>query len=221
MYDHNKFIQSIREAFDNYNKFGKRSAKKVSPIHNYIANVLSDIFGEGYEVYCADRNNEFKVEGKYYNKNIDITVVKDSNPIFCIGVKFITSNFKQNANNYFESMVGETANIQTKDNIPYAHLIIFRRETPYFDNAGNIKKVEVISDKDMTKYIKLMFDSNHFHKPFGIGICLVEEIDGLMDESNYHDHFSENVAKILNTTLSNKRMFDNIVERKIYLDFKQ
>lgn len=220
MYEHDKFILSINEAYKNYIKYGKRSSKKVSPIHNYIANVLSDMFGDEYTVYCADRNNEYKVDGKYYNKNIDITLVKDDEPIFCIGVKFITSNFKQNANNYFESMVGETANIQTNNSIPYAHIIILRRETPYFDNLGNIKKNEVITERDMSKYVKLMFDANHFHKPFGIGICIVDEKDGEMFECNYEDNFDENISKILTITLSNKRLFDNIAERKMFLNFK-
>ncbi len=48
-----------------------------------------------------------------------------------MGLKFVTSNYKQNANNYFESMMGETANIQ-RQNIPYAQVIVLRYETPYY-----------------------------------------------------------------------------------------
>lgn len=65
-----------------------------------------------------------KVKGKYYDKDIDITVTKDNKPVMCIGIKFITSNYKQNTNNYFENMMGETANIQALKNLPYFQLIV-------------------------------------------------------------------------------------------------
>lgn len=219
-YDHAKFIESVTESFENYTKFGKRSSRKVSPIHNYLADVLNQIFGDSYEVFCMDRNREFKVTGKYYNKNVDITVTKNGSPVFCLGVKFITSNYKQNANNYFESMLGETANVQAVHNVPYAHLIIFRKKTPYFDSNGNIKKMEILSDSDMRKYIKLMFDLNHLHKPFGLGITIVDSENGTVAECNYSAEFEEAVANILNNNLSNRRLFQNVLERKIYLDYK-
>jgi hypothetical protein len=208
-YNHLDFIESVKKSFENYNQFGKRSSKKVSPIHNYLADVLCSIYGSEYEVYCSDRNKEFKATGKYYNKNIDITVVKDNNSVFCLGVKFITSNFKQNANNYFESMLGETANIQT-NNIPYAHIIVFRKETPYYDKYGNVKKIEIIDHKDMSKYIKLMFDTQHQHKPFGLGITLIDINNDLICESEFEG--------LIKTKFTNERLFRDIYEYKQFLE---
>jgi len=208
MYNHQEFIESVKRSFENYNQYGKRSSRKVAPIHNYLANALSLVYGEGYEIFCSERNNEFKATGKYYNKNIDITVVKDNKPVFCLGVKFITSNFKQNANNYFESMLGETANIQS-NNIPYAHIIVFRKETPYYDKDGKVKKIEIIDDKDMTKYIKLMFDFQQHHRPFGIGITFID-----INETDLCEHKMEG---LVSTKFSNERLFTDIYEYKQYL----
>jgi hypothetical protein len=56
-------------------------------------------------------------------KDVDITISRNREPVFCLGIKFVTSHYKQNTNNYFENMMGGTANIQATQ-IPYAQLII-------------------------------------------------------------------------------------------------
>jgi hypothetical protein len=220
VYDHSMFINVVKQSFENYLTFGKRSSKKMLPIHNYLADVMSSVFGSNYEVYCMERNREYKVTGKYYDKNVDIAVVKNNTPVMCLGVKFITSNYKQNANNYFEAILGETANVQSMENIPYAHMMVFRRNTPYYDASGNIKKIETLHDEDMRKYIKLMFDLAYLHKPFGLGISIVDIEDTFVSESDYYSIFSTKVADVLTNTLSNKKLFQDIIDRKIYLDYK-
>lgn len=220
VYDHAKFIGVVEQSFDNYLTYGKRSSKKMLPIHNYLANSLFTVFGNAYEVFCMERNKEYKVTGKYYDKNVDIAVVRNNTPVMCVGVKFITSNYKQNANNYFESILGETANIQTVENVPYAHMLIFRRNTPYYDISGSVKRIETLSDDDMRKYIRLMFDFNYLHRPFGLGISIVDIENKAVQESDYYSIFSAQVADVLTNTLSNKKLFQDIIDRKIYLDYK-
>lgn len=61
---------------------------------------------------------EMKLDGRYIDKVVDITILKNSKPIAGIGVKFVMQNYSQNSNNYFENMLGETANIRCA-NIPY------------------------------------------------------------------------------------------------------
>jgi hypothetical protein len=51
-----------------------------------------------------------------------------------IGVKLINNNFAQNANNYFENMLGETVNLRI-NNQPYSQLIIVSEFLPYLNNA--------------------------------------------------------------------------------------
>lgn len=121
--------------------------------------MLRAIWGKKYSVcYMGASSKEAKVPGKYYPKDIDIAVIDNKTPVFCLGIKFITSNYKQNANNYFENMMGETANLQASQ-IPYAHIIIMRHQTPYYEknNSETPKKTEIINKKDITKY--LMYDT--------------------------------------------------------------
>ena len=108
-----------------------------------------------------------------YPKDIDITVTQGGNPIFCLGLKFVTSNYKQNANNYFENMMGETANIQANKGIPYAHVLILRYETPYYQRDNVVKKIEIINEKDLTKYLELAEDHYQAHRPYAIGILMI------------------------------------------------
>ncbi len=122
----------------------------------------------------SEDTREIKIEGKYYPKDIDISVTQSGSPIFCLGIKFVTSNYKQNANNYFENMMGETANIQAKNDLPYAQLIVLRRETPYYNREGGVEKIETIDEKDLEKYIRLVDDKPQAHRPFAIGIILVD-----------------------------------------------
>lgn len=98
MYNEQEFIRSIEESFEMYKKYGARSTKKLIPIHKYMAEVLKTIWGDAYELaFMGEDSKEAKVEGKYYPKDIDITVMKQNKVFFCLGIKFITSNYKQNA----------------------------------------------------------------------------------------------------------------------------
>jgi hypothetical protein len=180
MYDEQNFLTALSTSFEKYLNHGSRSTEKLKPIHAFLAGTLQGIFGKRYEIqYLGTNSTELTVEGKYYPKDIDITVTYQGNPIFCLGLKFVTSNYKQNANNYFEGMMGETANIQ-RQNIPYAQVLILRHETPYykkgFDEQKNKQssKTEIINQKDLTKYMKLIFDTPHAHRPFAIAILLVD-----------------------------------------------
>lgn len=180
MYNENNFLKALSQSFQNYLEYGARSTEKLKPIHLFLAETLQSIFGKDYEThYLGENSKELTVEGKYYPKDIDITVTYNKKPIFCLGLKFVTSNYKQNANNYFEGMMGETANIQ-RQNIPYAQVIVLRHETPYYKKGLDEQKdktpskIEVINQKDLSKYVNLVFDTQQAHRPFAIGILLVE-----------------------------------------------
>ncbi|MDR2126550.1 MAG: hypothetical protein LBP63_06960 [Prevotellaceae bacterium] len=145
MYNEKQLIEAIEQSFKMYKLHGARSTEKLKPIHKFIADTLSTIWGKKFEIcYMSDNTREKTIEGKYYPKDIDVTVLDGEKPIFCLGIKFVTSNYKQNANNYFENMMGETANIQALGNLPYAQLIILRHETPYYKkNETEIIKLAV------------------------------------------------------------------------------
>ncbi|TAD98703.1 MAG: hypothetical protein EAZ97_10515 [Bacteroidetes bacterium] len=196
MYQETEFLEAIAQSFTKYVMHGARSTEKLLPIHSFLAAILQKIFGTDYEVhynsgktkfktisYFTEKRNEQKtkkipvgeltVDGKYYPKDIDICITKDNIPKFCLGIKVITSNYSQNANNYFENMIGETANIQ-RNNIPYAQLIIMRKHTPYYENSGLLKKIELLDKDDIMKYVKLIFDTPFPHQPKSIAILMID-----------------------------------------------
>ena len=221
-------ISAIEHSFKNYIEIenGARSPKKLIPIHGYFASILFKIFGNKYKISYytgGEDSKEFTVDGEYYSKRIDITVTRDGTPIFCLGIKFITSNFKQNANNYFEAMMGETANIQTRG-IPYAHLIIFREKTPYYEKSQNrkVKKIEIIADKDIQKYLKLQFNGPQVHRPKYLGIQFVDidEKTGKVELTEASSALSPDIAKLLRDNLSLEKFFEEIKSFKNYLEEK-
>lgn len=203
MYNENKFLQALSQSFKNYLEYGARSTEKLKPIHLFLAQTLQDIFGEGYEIhYDSDAINpkivytrnykgkkkgepkgepfkELKVTGKYYDKNVDVAITKDGNPVFCLGIKFVTSNYEQNSNNYFEAMLGETLNLQG-NSILYAHLTIFRKHTPYYkkSNKGEtkkLKKIETVAFDKLKKYVEL--DKDEKLRPFATAVFFIDICD--------------------------------------------
>ena len=172
------FLKAISKTFLAYNTFGARSNKKLLPIHLWFAKVIGNKLGKGYSVRSLGKGGEFIMSGKYYPKTLDISIFKDKKIIATISFKFVTSNYKQNSNNYFENLLGETANIR-RVNVGFAHFLVLRAHTPYYDkNKGNLrgqeKKIEVINDNDLSKYIKLFNDLDFPHKPEVLGMAIID-----------------------------------------------
>lgn len=177
----NKFLKAISTSFAAYNKNGgARSTKKLIPIHKFLSEIILEKLKRGYSVKSlgVGDGKEITIDGKYYPKDLDIAVLKNNKVVATVSFKFVTSNYKQNANNYFEGLMGETANIRRK-NIGFAHFLVLRGHTPYFlKNKGNLRgkevKTEIIKEKDLQKYVKLFKDMDFPHKPDLMGICLLD-----------------------------------------------
>lgn len=176
-----KFLKAINASFIAYNKKGgARSSKKLIPIHKFLSEVILKRLKNRYSIKSLGIGNgkEATIDGKYYPKDLDIAIFKNDKIVATISFKFVTSNYKQNANNYFENLMGETANIR-RQNIGFAHFLVLRGHTPYFSkNKGNLRgkeiKTEIIKEGDLRKYIKLFKDMDFPHKPDLIGICLLD-----------------------------------------------
>jgi hypothetical protein len=221
IYNELEFVKAIEQSFKAYKEKGARSTAKLKPIHKFVAGILAKIWDKEFKIYyLGDDTKEATVEGKYYPKNIDITVLDSEKPVFCLGIKFVTSNYKQNSNNYFENMMGETANIQAVGGLPYAQLIILRHETPYYqkNETERPSKIEIINDKDISKYLKLYFDIPQSHRPNYIGILIIniDEKTGKVTLTNLEQSFSKEIANLLSKALSVKSFFDNIYNYKDY-----
>lgn len=217
----NSFLKAIRASFVAYNKKGgARSNKKLIPIHKFLSIEILKKLKRGYCVKSlgVGDGKEATIEGKYYPKDLDIAIFKDEKIVTTISFKFVTSNYQQNANNYFENLMGETANIR-RQNVGFAHFLVLRGHTPYYSkNKGNLrgkeKKIEVMSERCLQKYIKLFKDMDFPHKPDLIGICILDfdKTNPYLVNLNNFD-FNDETKKIL----INEFSLNNFIEKTIHL----
>ena len=96
--------------------------------------------------------------GRYIDKKVDITIMRGSDTVAGIGVKFVMQNYSQNSNNYFENMLGETANIRCS-NVPYFQIFIIPEKLPYYEKNGTFKKWELFTEHNVQKYLRLSEDN--------------------------------------------------------------
>lgn len=153
------FLNCILQSFKKFLETGSRSNQKLKILHGAIAADLSTKLGAEYEIKSLGfgNNKEGRIQGRYINKNVDIVVLKDDKAIAGVGVKFVMQNYSQNSNNYFENMLGETANIRS-NNIPYFQIFIIPDAMPYYENDGRIKSWETFTTHNIHKYKVLSED---------------------------------------------------------------
>ena len=157
--DNQEFLTVVGNSFKKFLETGSRSNEKLKILHGAIAKDLKERLGAGYYVQSLGIGNgkEMKLDGRYIDKVVDITILKNGKAIAGIGVKFVMQNYSQNSNNYFENMLGETANIRCA-NIPYFQIFIIPDKLPYYKNDGTIQKWEEFSAHNSEKYLALSKD---------------------------------------------------------------
>lgn len=216
--DNSQFLDCIKDSFITFLETGSRSNAKLKILHGRIAEDLAVRLGSNYEIKSlgfAD-NKEGKIQGRYINKNVDVTIYKDSKPIAGIGVKFVMQNYAQNSNNYFENMLGETANIRS-NNIPYFQIFIIPEKLPYYENNGNIKRWETFDQNYIHKYIILSKDNidTSIHTPIKTLIYVLNftkiELE-IKTKDNYIKHYQDsNTLNIIISDTNFGEIGDNVI----------
>jgi hypothetical protein len=228
MLDNYGFLNIIKESFETYLYVGtSRSTAKLKTLHGHIAKDIQEIFGKEYDVESQGFGNdkEGTIEGRYYPKNVDITVLKKGTPIAGYAVKFVMRNYAQNSNNYFENMLGETANIRSKS-IPYFQIFIIFEKVPYYKKGGAFQRYDEISEKNVGKYLALSKDNpdTYYHTPdktLFILISLKEAERIFTDEKDYANYYKSRINDKDLFSYSNKirDVFDNSVILNDYEKF--
>ena len=216
--DNSQFLDCIKDSFIAFLETSSRSNAKLKILHGRIAEDLAVRLGSNYEIKSlgfAD-NKEGKIQGRYINKNVDVTIYKDSKPIAGIGVKFVMQNYAQNSNNYFENMLGETANIRS-NNIPYFQIFIIPEKLPYYENNGNIKRWETFDQNYIHKYIILSKDNidTSIHTPIKTLIYVLNftkiELE-IKTKDNYIKHYQDsNTLNIIISDTNFGEIGDNVI----------
>lgn len=166
-----QFLDAIQTSFKAFISSGtSRSNAKLKPLHGAIAADIAQRLGDGYRVWALghDADKEKKIEGRYIDKRVDITITDAATqrPRAGIAVKFVMQNYAQNANNYFENMLGETANIRAAS-CPYFQVFIILDRLPYYKRSGILSGWETFTAHNMQKYLALAADNadRYMHTP--------------------------------------------------------
>lgn len=173
----NQFLQTIASSFIRFLETSSRSNKKLIILHGEIAKDIKERLGKEYEIKSLGIGDgkEGSMTGRYMEKKVDILISKNGEDIAGIAVKFVMNNYSQNSNNYFENMLGETANIRTEGK-KYFQILVLPKELPYYNNNGEITKWEKITEHNIDKYTALSNDDidTYLHTPTKILLYIIK-----------------------------------------------
>lgn len=215
--------QGLINSYSKYKEFGERSNKKLVILHGEIAKYIKSKLGETFSVKSLGFGNgkESKIKGRYSDKNVDITVLKDDKPIAGIGVKFVMQNYSQNSVNYFENMLGETANIRS-NKIAYFQIFVIPEIIPYYKQGGVFKNWETFSLHNAKKYLILSKDDidTFVHTPTKTLLYVVSlpEIAGKLDKKIDYVNYYNSIEEL--TIQTSKKDFGNFESSVIFNNYE-
>lgn len=221
--DNQEFLTVVGNSFKKFLETGSRSNEKLKILHGAIAKDLKERLGIGYSV-CSlgiGDGKEEKLDGRYIDKVVDITIKHRQKSVAGIGVKFVMQNYSQNSNNYFENMLGETANIRCA-NIPYFQIFIIPEKLPYYNKQGLIQKWEEFTIHNATKYLTLSEDNiqTSIHTPTKtllFVIHLPEISQPIVDKTDYV-HFYESQTDFM--VSESNTQYGNFSSAVVYNDYE-
>jgi phosphotransferase system IIB component len=221
--NNNEFLDTISKSFKKFLETGSRSNQKLKILHGSIAEDLKERLGEDYDIKSLNLNNgkECNIPGRYIDKKVDITIIKDKKISAGIGVKFVMQNYSQNSNNYFENMLGETANIRST-NTPYFQIFIIPDKIPYYDNKGYIKNWEEFSIHNMKKYNILSQDNieTFFHTPTKTLLSVIHLPELNKDKIKTRENYNNFYRNINNLRISfSNNSYKKIQQSVIFNDY--
>jgi hypothetical protein len=225
--DNQEFLSVVGDSFKKFLITGSRSNEKLKILHGAIARDLRSRLGNGYQIRSLGVGNgkEMKLDGRYIDKVVDITILKNYVPIAGIGVKFVMQNYSQNSNNYFENMLGETANIRCA-NIPYFQIFIIPDKLPYYKKDRTIQKWEQFTSHNSQKYITLSNDDiqTSIHTPTKTLLFVIHlpEAEGRVNnEREYKNYYEQNDEFSVCESSTQYGSFSSAVVYNDYEDFAQ
>lgn len=196
------FLLAIEKSFREFIAVGtSRSTRKLVPLHGAIARDFQERLGSDFQVQAQGFANgrEGTITGRYMDKKVDITISKKGgHPVGGVAVKFVMQNYAQNANNYFENMLGETANIRSA-RCPYFQVFIILDKIPYYRADGSFKHWEFFSESNIHKYCVLDEDDPgvHFHSPDKMLLYVVHlpDISEIHTKEEYLRQYEDALSK--------------------------
>lgn len=160
-----------------------------------------DVWSKGYL-----HDKETDIQGRYVDKRVDITIKRKTTgeAVAGLAVKFVMQNYSQNSNNYFENMLGETANIRCAA-CPYFQIFIIFDKLPYYNKAKVITRWETFTGHNIEKYTILSQDNInvYLHTPNKTLIYVIHVPDAPASVTcltEYLKYYRSNLTEIALTT---------------------
>lgn len=74
-------------------------------------------------------------------------------------------------------------------------------------------KIELINEKDLSKYVRLAFDTQQAHRPFAIGILLINVDENTCEVNKIHfsSVFDKGFAEVLENKVSVSNLFNEVL----------
>ena len=223
-----EFLNLIKQSFKDFLDSGtSRSTAKLKNLHGKIAFDLQRKLGKDFLIKSQGYGNdkEGKINGRYFDKQVDITISKNNIAVAGYAVKFVMQNYSQNSNNYFENMLGETANIRT-NKIPYFQIFIIFEKVPYYKNSGIFAKYDIVSQHNLDKYIKLSQDNAdiYFHTPNKMLFVVIKlkekEENYKFKDKNEYIEFYKSIINDKNLMQYSNKISDNFDNGVILNDYE-
>ena len=197
MLDNNGFLKVVSDSFTEFLNSGtSRSTAKLIPLHGAIARDIAERLGNEYVISAKGYGDgkESSISGRYIEKSVYIKIAKNNVAFAGISVKFVMQNYSKNSNNYFEQMLGETANIRSAQRL-YFQIFVILDKLPYYNSTKKITKWETLSEHNISKYAALSQDdiSCYSHTPnktlvFVVHIPDNEDLTTLDEYLGYYKH---------------------------------
>lgn len=143
-----EFLECVKKATSLFFENGSRSNKKVDTIHKFIKKILDKIIvNKNLEhIYSVRLEHKIPACNEAGEKRCDIVVMKNNVASIVFPVKFVMSNYKQNKNNFWECLTGETMHIKmASKNIKIIPINIIFNKVPYLSKNKLIQKYEEIT----------------------------------------------------------------------------
>lgn len=212
------FLQKISASFKEFIKSkSSRSTAKLKPLHGAIAEDIATRLGNEYTVFSQGyaAGKEETIDGRYMGKKVDIAIKRGDEIVAGIGVKFVMQNYSQNSVNYFENMLGETANIRC-NNYPYFQIFIIPDELPHYDKDGNVTSWETFTEHNAEKYVHLSQDNSslYMHTPNKTLVFVVHIPDAMPKPSNkaeYFDYYKKHAPNLTFSTTEYPGLSKNVI----------
>ncbi len=175
-----RFLAALQRTYAVYLSMnhGSRSPKKPEVLVTWIKQELEAVLGNKYTVTSMyEIPKPDPVKGRYYDKNVNISVSRDGKDVGIIDVGFVNSSLGKNTNNYIGGQLGLIANLRS-NNIVFGSLFCLTNPVPEYeeDAGGNMicKKLDYINNDDIKTYHTLVSERpKPLHAPDVQGICIV------------------------------------------------